>query len=390
MPVIDADTIRRLVTVDGRLFVPEKITKAIGQTVVSDVTDISNEIDRLAALYKQYEERDEPTPVDYSSELTIDAYAIHYLPRSTLIPKLLFLSLAYHPAFQTIKDEVNILDLGSGTGGVVLGLLDLFKAQPFLSIKANIMSCERSQVALDRQIEILKCDEYQHFNVWHLPNNVADENIYDKGLLKLAPYDYIFAVNLFAELSLEDIKLILSRLQSIMAPNAVLLIADPPRTYVDGLQILISENLRSSGLFQYYPCPPGYKCPKTKCQWVWLSFDFICPDIQLNSGSLETNRRLTTTWSIFCHSEHSIYDVLQKEGDGLTWGTAVPIGDEFSLTERLPYSMCTASGPYPIIHTRNKALLRNKAEVIHRGSVLGINSDFSKTYSWHPLYGLKQ
>ena len=167
MPVIDADTIRKLIIVNDVLFVPDRITEAIGQTVVSSVKDVSDEISRLVALYKQYIKHDGPTPVSYSSDTTIDAYTVHYLPRSTLIPKLLFLSLAYHPAFQTIKDEVNILDLGSGTGGVVLGLLDLFKDKPFSDIKANITSCEISKLALDRQKELITRTKYQHGNIRH-------------------------------------------------------------------------------------------------------------------------------------------------------------------------------------------------------------------------------
>lgn len=389
MPVIDADTIRRLITINGTLFVPERITKAIGQTAVSNGEDISDEIKRLAALYKQYVKRDEPTPISYSSVTTIDAYAVNYLPRSTLIPKLLFLSLAYHPAFQTIKDEVNILDLGSGTGGVVLGLLDLFKSEPFLGIKANIMSCEKSKLALDRQKELLECNEYKHCNIWHLCSDVADVKIYDGGLSKLAPYDYIIAANLFAELSLDDTKLVLSRLPSIMAPNAVLLVADPPRTYVDGLKICVGETLRSLGLFQYYPCPPRYECPKTKCQWVWLSFEFICPDIEINGEVLETTELLSTTWSVFCRSEHSIYNVLQQINSDLTWGVTAPIGRELSLDKKLNYSVCTADGPRTVTHTRKKAFFRDRTEVILRGSILGFNPDFSEIHVWHPLYGLK-
>lgn len=389
MPVIDADAIRKLVLTDNELFVPERITKAIGQSAISSAEDVSDEINRLIALYKKYVTRDEPTPVDYSGETTIDAYTVNYLPRSTLIPKLLFLSLAYHPAFQTIKDEVNILDLGSGTGGVVLGLLDLFQAGPFSEIKANIMSCEKSKLALDRQKELLKRTEYKHCNIWHLCNDVADSKIYDRGLSKFMPYDYVIAANLFAELPLDDIKLVLTRLPNVLAPNAVLLVADPPRTYVDRLKIFVSETLRSSGFFQYYPCPSGYKCPKTKCQWVWLDFGFTCPDIDINGESLETTKKLTTTWSIFCRSEHSIYDVLQQLNNSLTWGVTAPRGSEFSSKERLNYSVCTKGGSRTITHTRKKAFFRDRTEVILRGSILGFNDDFSTVYVWHPLYGLE-
>lgn len=389
MPVIDADTIRKLVLTNNELFVPDRITKAIGQSVTSSAKDVSGEISRLAALYKQYVTSDEPTPVDYSDETTIDAYTINYLPRSTLIPKLLFLSLAYHPAFQTIKDEVNILDLGSGTGGVVLGLLDLFKEKPFWGIKANIISCEISTKALDRQKELCRLTKYKPYNIQYLCRDVANAQTYDRYLSKFAPYDYIIAANLFAELSPEDIAVSLSKLPSIMAPNGVLLVADPPRRYVDKLKIYVSETLRNSGLFLFYPCPPGYECPKTRCQWVWLSFEFTCPDVEINGELLEVTKLLSTTWSIFCCSKHSIYDVLQAIDTELTWGVTVPVGREFSLEEKMNYSICTATGPRKAIHTRKKAIFRDRTEVILRGSILGFNNDFSKVNVWHPVYGLE-
>lgn len=389
MPTIDADTIRKLITSEGELFVPEVITEAIGHTTANTVEDISNEIKRLSTLYKQYVTIDEPTPVSYSDETTIDAYSINYLPRNTLIPKLLFISLAYHPAFQQIKDEVNILDLGSGTGGVVLGLLDLFKDKPFSEIKPNIMSCERSPVALTRQKELLKHTKYQNCNVWHSCSDVTDIKTYENYLFKLAPYDYIIAANLFAELSPDDIKLVLTQLPSIMAPNAVLLIADPPRRYVDKLKKQVLDTLRDLGLYCYYPCPQEYKCTRTKCQWVWLSFNFDCPDIDINGDTIETTKLFKTTWSIYCRSKYSIYDVLQKIDADLTWGVCYPFGNEFNPKEKMDYSICTPNGPYKVEHTRKKTLFRDREEVILRGSVLGYNDDYSKVIDWHPLYGLK-
>jgi SAM-dependent methyltransferase len=390
MPVINADTIRKLVLTDNELFVPERITKAIGQSVVSSTEDVSDQINRLIAQYRKYIQRDEPTPVDYSGEATIDAYTVNYLPRSTLIPKLLFLSLAYHPAFQTINDELNILDLGSGTGGVVLGLLDLFEEKPFSGIKANIVSCEKSKLSLDRQKELLTRADYKPYNVQYYCNDVADAKTFDKYLSKFAPYDYIIASSLFVELSPEDIGVLLSKLPSIMASNGVLLVADPPRTYVDKLKISISKTLRDLGLSLFYPCPPGYECPRPKCKWVWLDFRFTCPDIEIDGELLGTNQRLQTTWSIFCRSKHSIYDVLQTIDAELTWGVSVPIGDEFSPDEEMKHSICTANGPLTVKHTRKKALFRDRSEVILRGSIFGFNDDFSKVRVWHPLHGLEQ
>lgn len=390
MPVITVDDVKRTIISNGTLFVPDRITKAISQALGSSVEDISNEIDRLVALYKQYRKRDEPTPVSYASNTTIDAYTVHYLPRNTLIPKLLFLSLAYHPDLQTIKDEVNILDLGSGTGGVVLGLLDLLNIKPFSDIKANITSCDIAGLALDRQRELINRTQYQHGDIQHFCVDVADTQTYDEVLSKQAPYDYIIAANLLVELSQDHIKLLLSKLPGIMAPNAVVLFADPPRKYVDRIKVYISETLRTLGLFHYYPCPPEYECQLTRCRWVWLDFGFTCPDIEINGDTLGTNKQLQTTWSIFCNSNHSIYDVLKQTDTSLTWGVAAPIGNELSSKEELEYSLCTASGTCEIKHTRKQAFFRDRTEVILRGSIVGLSDDSPKVCVWYPEYGLKQ
>lgn len=390
MPVINVDAVRKSIISNDALFVPDEVTKAISQALVSSVEDVSAEIEHLVALYRDYIPYDGPTPVSYSSDTTIDAYTVHYLPRNTLIPKLLFLSLAYHPIFQIIGDEVNILDLGSGTGGVVLGLLDLFKAKPFSDIKANITSCDISRLALDRQMELITRIGYQHDNIQCICVDLADTWTYDKVLSKLAPYDYIIAANLLAELPQDYITLLLSKLPGIMAPNAVLLIADPPRTYIDRIKIYVSRILRSLGLFHYYPCPPGYECKKFKCPWVWLGIEFTCPDIEINGDLLKPNKLLLTTWSIFCSSNHSIYDALMHIDTSLTWGVAVPIGNEFSPKEKVDYSLCTVKGTHNITHKRSQPFFPDRAKIIRRGSIVGFNDDYSKVFVWHPVYGLEQ
>ena len=184
--------------------------------------------------------------------------------------------------------------------------------------------------------------------------------------------------------------LLLSKLPTLLASNAILLFADPPRKYVDSIKVYICEILRSLGLFCYYPCPPEYACSKSKCQWVWLNFEFVSPDIETDGESVETNKLLSTTWSVFCNSNHSIYDVLEQIDKSLTWGVAVPYGDEFSLKEDLDYSLCTTGGQRNVKHARDKKIFRRRDAVILRGSILGFNDDSSKVYSWHPLYGVKQ
>jgi len=388
MPVIDVNLVKGLVTHNGDLFVPESVTEAIGSCVSSSPEDVKREIARLKDVYSSYVELDEPVKVEYHGDATIDAYLVNYLPRNTLIPKLLFLSIVVHPAFQNIPDEIKILDLGSGTGAIVIGFLDLLKNEPFSSIHAKVVCCEISKPSLNRQKELLEKLKFANCEVWHSAMDFTKLETYESNLVKFAPYDFIIAANVLTELPHEHIDALLANMPNILTENGLLLIAEAPRTYTNKLSVHTSKFLREVGLYQFYPCPPGYQCSKEQC-WVWFKTDFECPDIEIGGESIPVTNVLKTTWAIYCRSEHSIYDFLYGEDPSLTWGVAAPFGDEFSPKEEMDYEVCTKDGIKIVSHRRKKAWFREKDSVILKGSMLGFNEDYSKVSGWHPLYQLR-
>ncbi len=386
MSKVDLKELQSVVTHGGNLFVPESITEAIGSSIKSSYNDVLVEIERLKSIYSSYATRDEPIEVDYHGQVTVDAYSANYLPRNTLIPKVLFLSIVEHPAFQEIPHEINILDLGSGTGGVVLGFLDLFQNEPFHSAHVRVACCDISKPSLDRQAHVLQKVGFTNCEVWHSVVDFADERNYKSNLTRFAPYDFIIAANLLTELPREHVNTLLLNVPDILAEKGLFLIAEAPRLYTTKLAVQASVLLKNAGLHQFYPCPPACQCSSEQC-WVWLETDFECPEVKVGTEGITVANILKTTWVLFCRSQYSVYDFLRAEHPELKWGCGTPFGSEFDVREKIDYQVCTPNGVRKVTHTRAKALFRDKRGVILRGSIIGFTNDYSKArIYWHPLY----
>lgn len=386
MSVIDLETIQSIVRHDGNLFVPEAITEAIGSCISSSYSDVLLEIERLKSVYANYAKLDEAIVVDYHGQVTIDAYSANYLPRNTLIPKILFLSTVEHPAFREIPGEVRILDLGSGTGGIGLGFLDLFQKEPFRHAHVKIACCDASKPSLNRQTQLLQKLKFTNCEVWHSIVDFAKQENYKSSLLKFAPYDFVITANLLTELPREHIDTLLLSVTDILAPKGLLLIAEAPRLYTTKLTAHASQLLNGAGLHRFYPCPPEHKCSNDQC-WVWLETDFECPEVKIGTGLITVANILKTTWVLFCRSKYSVYDFLGEEHPDLKWGCGTPFGSEFDVREKMDYQVCTPDGVRTATHARAKALFRDKKGVILRGSIIGFTNGYSKArICWHPLY----
>jgi SAM-dependent methyltransferase len=387
MKLPDVATMQALVKRRGELYIPESITRAIGDCITSDYGELEHEINHLKSQYAAYRNEDAPMVIEYNGQLTLDAYAVNYLPRNTLIPKILFLSYMELPELQELPNEINVLDLGSGTGGVAIGLLDLFQNDPFRGIKLKIHACEASEPSLQMQINLIKMILPKNYELYHSIIDFTSAANYGNTLSKLAPYHFIFCANLFTELPWNQIERLLLNVKDLLAPNGILLIADPPRIYTCKMTIQISNLLRGNGLSQFYPCPPNRQCSNDQC-WTWLETEFKSPDVEVGGKTITVPNIFKTTWSIFSRLDTSIYSYLEKINPGLKWGCAVPYGDELSFSKVLDYSLCTNEKIKSFRRIRKEGLFifdRNK--VIRRGTVVGFTTEpFKCGCYWHPLY----
>jgi len=383
MTRINPDLIRALITQERTLYVPESITDAIGSHIVSSTTAILEEGKRLKEEYDRLSTKREPILIDYSGIVTIDAYTVYYLPRNTLVPKISILCCAYNPAFQSLPEKLRILDVGSGTGGVVLGLLDLFQNEALSDTQLDIVAIDASTEALKRQSLLVEHVGLHGSSHQCYQADLSDPNDYRGKLSTGAPYNMVFAANIFAELSEQATNFLLEHINQQMSDNGIFVNVESQSNYAMRQRARIAKIAQSLGFHIYYPCPPNLSCPKNEC-WMWREDNFECPDITTEGESLETTQVQKAHWTIFSRQDHSIHELLTSKNSKLTWGTKAPKyrpRDQGDVIEQR-YEVCTMRGLEEFVHRRNKVSITFAAEPYKRGSFIGYTDDYSELEYW--------
>ena len=377
MTEITSDLIRKLVIHDEKLYVPESLVEAIASCVVSAPDDILQEKERLEKLYRSYEKKMESAIVDYSGDVTIDAYSIFYLPRNSLVPKMAILCCAYNKAFSSLPDKLRVLDLGSGTGGVVLGLLDLFGNNAISGTHLEILALDGCGKALRRQEELIKFMGFEDKNVHQCKVDLSDKKTYVRIASEFSPYDMIFAANILTELDEPTIDALLKNVSQMLSEKGVLVIVEAQRDYIKSQTARIAKNAGSMGLHVYYPCPPTGNCQKGKC-WMWREDEFESENVHLQGKSIGTVKVQKANWMILSKKQRSIYDILKKKNPDLLWGVAAPYPPENEGGKvKHDYEFCTEQGHKKGTITQDMAewVWSSKKELFKRGSMIGITQD---------------
>ena len=393
MTNIDPNEIRRLIAPNGTLLVPDSITSAIKKCVEQITPEIEAGHQQLEETYKRAMQQLEPISYDYDGAATIDAYTQYYLPRYTLVPKIAMLYLAHCPAFQKLPDRLRVLDLGSGTGAVVLGLVDLFKNRVLLSTSLNIRAVDSSIESLQRQGRLLQSIGLPLHTSWtpyqaHLSVPGKYEHVLQAG----APYDLIFCANILTELPEDAIDALLQHAATLLSDNGVIVIAEAQRDYIKKQMVRIAKMSSDLGLYIYYPCPPDLRCPKSPgdCYsnwcWMWREDSFTCP-----GGNGSMTKPLLASWMILCKQRHSIYEMFPNCDSRFVWSVAAPhkkkagaINDKWEQ----PYELCVPRMEVPchkLISAPRTRVLHNGREIIRRGSIIGFRDDFSNIMNWDIL-----
>jgi len=390
MTQIDPSLIKNLITQSpsGMFFVPDSITNAIGKHALSDIEAIEAEYTRLRDLYDSFQRKNEPTIIEYSGTVTIDTYSVKYLPRNTLVPKLAFLYCAYHPLMQNLPERLKILDIGSGTGGVLLGLLDLFHNAQLSGTCLDIVALDGSQESLDRQRELVNDIGLKgSSHVSHLVD-LADPSSYIEYLEAYSPYDMIFAANIFTELNEDAIDNIINHSAKNLAEDGIIINAEAHGEYIRNQKVRIIKNARNLGLNVYYPCPPldSNVCPKeSEGCWTWRHDEFKCPYIAVRGSLIDTVYVQIAHLTILTSMQCSIYEIAQRIGQSKIWGIAAPRIKNATMANEMMqqrYEFCTKNGLIDmyINETVAKYIERpyTQPEIIKRGAIVGIPSDNSE------------
>ncbi|MCK4252597.1 class I SAM-dependent methyltransferase, partial [candidate division WOR-3 bacterium] len=193
--------------------------------------------------------------VDYNRPEIVDAYSLYYLRRNALIPRIAIRDMTLNQRLQSFPEELRVLDLGSGTGAVTLGLLDMFLHPPFNTISIHVDAFDGSIACLNRLKQHKEASGLSSFSVNPVALDIRNVALLDTLLNDYGSYDLIFAANIFNELEHTESCEILRCLSKHLADNAVIVIANAQRDFIKELHPLLVTEAHNNGLSVYYPCP---------------------------------------------------------------------------------------------------------------------------------------
>ena len=352
---------------DGHYLLPKWISIAIENCFeCDDVEIITKEYnDNLFEVYNNYQKKLVPVPIKYNGPLTLDAYTAFYFSRNFCIPLIGLRDLAYHPLFQNIPPEIRVLDIGSGTGAVVLGLLWMFSQKSLSATTVNITAVDSCGEALERQRKIIREAGFKLDNVKLYEANICSTENCIETTVKDGPFDFIFSGNCLTETPEQDVYNIVQRLPDILVDKGAIIIAEAQRNYSKLLIRKLALSAPQWGLNVYYPCA-GDSCPYpgfTYC-WAWRDHIIEVPEIKVNGSVLvgDTDDKLTASWLILTKQNVSIYDSFKREGQDLVCG---PISKASEIEHR---SIC--SGGHEINLSDDGLFSRYK-----RGHIVGLSDE---------------
>lgn len=327
-----------IVNSSGDIFVSEKIISTIQNSISSPAPELKT---KLNTLKKQYEEQRNRLriKIDYDDPVLLDAYIINYLPRNTLIPKLGLLCCSYHSAVLPNQSRLNILDIGSGTGAIPLGLLDLFQNSSLSHIKCDIYAIDSSESALAKQKKLIKIFGLDGSTHDYEFANLEDPDTYKKQLKDKQPFDIIFCSSVLSEMSSQYIENILAIIQDNLKKDGVCIIAESQNTPAKKACAYLSHHVNDYGLHIFYPCPPGIDCTNTHC-WKWFNHYFECDDILIGNEQFEVTKKHTIFWRIIIKRPLSIYQYFKANKKNLNWGITC------YAKNRTCNEFCTEEGQY--------------------------------------------
>jgi len=330
---------------NGRFTIPENIQGAIEQCIITDDQNlIIEEYHRLLEEYKRYRRLMIPAKIDYHGDLTIDAYTTFYLPRNMVIPWIAMRDLSLHRRFRILPEKLNILDLGSGTGAIVLGLLHIFHSKAFSATRINIVSADYFPEALKRQRKLIKAAGFSLNGIRWIEADLNNFDDYIDNIGAHGPYDFVFMGNCVTEIKKEAAKNIITQIPEFLTDNGVVVIAEAQRDYIKAMTGILARLSNSVGLSVFYPCPK-YTCGSDGRCWVWRTHDYDFPKMRIAGQPLEEYPRedLVLSWLILTKKKISLYRDFRKNNPHLFFG---PIAQEKSWDKERGrrienYGICT-------------------------------------------------
>ncbi|ADJ26455.1 hypothetical protein Dehly_1161 [Dehalogenimonas lykanthroporepellens BL-DC-9] len=322
MIAIDPGSIAQIMqNTNGIWTVPDTIVNAISQKLTSDTNTLEDEKERFEKEFRDCRKSDSPINIDYylKGEVSLDAYTAFYLPRYSLIPAISFRDLSLHSNLKQLPDEIKILDMGSGTGAITLGLLHFLTELGYPRESIQIVNLDCCGPATKRRKDLISSCGFDRYHIAHETIDFNHTSILSSTLEYYGPFDYIFTGSCLTELDHTVIDTLIKLFSRTLSEPGAIIIAEARRTYTGNLIHRLALNAPNHGLNVYYPCIDMH-CSSSSC-WCWREHSYAPPNIRLPDGKRLTgvDNNLTLNWLILTKLPVRILDNFQAREPELRW-----------------------------------------------------------------------
>ncbi len=281
------------------------------KTIASDVIQLSNLFTKERKIL----------PSQYLNNKSLRrAYILYFLPSNIYKIHLPLKELSLHPKKILSKKLLKILDLGSGPGTTILGILDFFsnqKKMPSLEFTAIDSVAENLSIAKD----LFKLFA-ENINI-DASLKTFKINIEKAGTIPQDTYDIIILSNILNELFYADNKKIAERvsflntvIDKFLTPDGSCIIIEPALRETTRGMLDVRDNLIKNGFKIYSPCLIDEPCPALLNPKDWCHEDIpwtppvIIKEIDKLTGLRKDS--LKFSYLVLRKDKLSLTDVLEK------------------------------------------------------------------------------
>ncbi|MBI3584886.1 MAG: hypothetical protein HY096_13200 [Nitrospinae bacterium] len=284
----------------------------------SELNSLASDIIELSNLFTK--ERKILPPQYLNNKRLRRAYILYFLPSNIYKIHLPLKELSLHPKKILSKKELKILDLGSGPGTTILGILDFFsnqKKKPSLEFTAIDSVAENLSITKDLfklYIENINIDaSLKTFKI----------NVEKAGAIPQDTYDIIILSNILNELFYNDEKKNAERvsflntiIDKFLTPDGSCIIIEPALRETTREMLEIRDSLVKNGFKIHSPCLIDDPCPALSNPKDWCHEDipWIPPVIIKEIDKLTGLRKdsLKFSYLVLRKDKLSLTDVLEK------------------------------------------------------------------------------
>jgi len=237
----------------------------------------------IVAQKNDYWKPTEKRTLQYTKGYSVLGYLVYHFPVYFMQTRHLLAILAREGL---LKQEMNVLDLGTGPGVIPLAIADFWKCVG--RAKVNVWTLERSKEHIEAFEYLLKNTTKKNPGV--TINSPAQADITSPKNISLPPCDLIVFSNVLNELTgfSEDSRadLVMEYAKSLSPDGSILIVEPAEEVTATGLRILALA-LKKRGLTIYAPCVFiwGTNCTPDRC-WSFTTAHSIKPTELMNTLSM--------------------------------------------------------------------------------------------------------